>query len=517
MRAPKLDKTLSEENFQTSFYPEAITLYFDEWVQLKNPSQILISPPLVHRPEINFRGKHVDVVFDEEEVLRDSTTYAINFGDAIVYFTESNPVKNFRFIFATGDKIDSLILRVNVLEAYTKKPAGDVVVMLYDQYQDSVVYEEKPYYFAKTDKNGSCVIQNLRSGKFKCFALKDADFNFLYNQDSEQIGFLDSLVHIKGDSAINAIQLELFLPEPDLQIVEAEIQKRGKLSFEANKLTDSIKLVETNVDLIELELLQDSMVLWYQADTFGMDSIFAVLELESTLDTFQLKSKRNTKFPGEIKFKNFKSRKIKLLPDEPLRITFSQIIKAVDTSFFELTINENIVPDTSAIELDTVIEKIPLSVIIDSLDKRSILITSGFMENEKYKLNLFPGSIHGYFENVNDTLQSEINVELRENLGNIFCKFDSLSPEQQYVVLLKKKDDVLEQKIIVGLESTQIDFLLLSPGKYNLEVIIDENRNGRWDPGDYLNKRQSEKTREFTLEELRKNWDIETEIKWDNP
>lgn len=50
--------------------------------------------------------------------------------------------------------------------------------MLYDQKEDSIVVNSKPYYFAYTDETGSFRITNIREGSFKVFALKDANANF---------------------------------------------------------------------------------------------------------------------------------------------------------------------------------------------------------------------------------------------------------------------------------------------------------------------------------------------------
>lgn len=521
LQPPILDNELSDQNFQTNYYPEGISLYFDEWIQLKNPSQILISPPLKTRPEISFKGKHVDIVFDEEEVLRDSTTYAINFGNAITDFTESNPVKNFRFVFATGDKIDSLALWVKVIDSYTEEPIEDVVVMLYDQDRDSIVYEEQPYYFARTDKKGTCTIQNIRAGNFKCFALVDGNFNFLFDQEGEQIGFVDSLISIRNEEMLQSVNIELFMPEPSLQIVEDEIQKRGKLRLKTNKNIKDIDLIESNVDFLHKEILYDSIFFWYRPDTSQADSIFMVLNLEGKHDSLIIKSKKNTSSIGKMLFRNFRSKKVKLKPGNPIELDFNQIIDSIDTSklTFQTVIQKRTTQTDSLTEapVDTMPKNISFTARIDSNDLRKLLLSAALEENQQYNITLYPGAVKGFFENQNDTLISNVEMELRENLGNIFCKFDSLYENQQYVVLLKQKDRVIEERIVYGKVQATVEFLLMNPGKYYLDVIVDQNKNGKWDPGDYPEKRQSEQKREIRLEELRKNWDIETEIKWDRP
>lgn len=523
MRPPRLDTALSTKNFQTNFFPESVRLYFDEWIQLKNPSQILISPPTQKRPEITYKGKYVDVIFDEEEILRDSTTYAINFGSAISDFTEANPFKNFRFVFSTGDKIDSLIFKARVIDSYTEEVVEDVVVMLYDQDRDSIVYEEQPYYFATTDKKGECTIQNIRPGNFKCVALKDENFNFLFDQETEQIGFVDSLISIKDDSIVRAAIIKLFLEEVSLKIDEAELLKRGKIRLRTNKAVEDLELLYSNTKFLHKEVLTDSVFYWYKPDTTGSDSILIVNDLEGLADTLILKSKRNTPSMGEMLHRSFRYRNINVNPGSPVEIQFNQIINSIDSgliTFQTLVPQRNTPVDTTAEQvIDSLPKGIPLPFRsnIDTSDLRTLLLHADMQENQAYEIILYPGAVKGFFDNQNDTLISTAQKIAREELGNIFCKFDSLDASKHYVVLLKQKKEVIDLATIAKKDSAMVEFLLVKPGSYYLDVIIDENANGKWDPGNYLEKRQSEQKLEIQLEELRKNWDIETEIKWNSP
>ena len=45
-----------------------------------------------------------------------------------------------------------------------------------------------------------------------------------------------------------------------------------------------------------------------------------------------------------------------------------------------------------------------------------------------------------------------------------------------------------------------------------LNEVYDEVENGDWDPGNYLERRQSERLYKITLPELRPNWLLEEEI-----
>jgi hypothetical protein len=520
---PRLLVELSDSNYLTNHYPSLINLYFDEWIQLKNQSQILISPPLEFNPKIKSKGKRVEIELDEREVLRDSTTYSINFGSSIVDFTESNPVKDFLYVFATGDVIDSLEITGSVIDSYTKKPVDKVTVMLYDQDRDSIVYEEKPYYFATTDKTGSFKIRNMRDGSFKCFALLDADFNFLYNQENEKIAFSDTLIVIKAPDSLHfqqPIRLELFLPDASPVIIEKSIPYKGKLKLVSNTKVEDFSLDTFSFNKYEMEIIEDSIMIWYEADTIGKDSLHFVYSLSGISDTLVVKSKSNTKSVGPLYYASFKEGKKKLLPEEKLSVEFNQPITSFDTAFVQLSRRpERLAQDQDSLDIraaDTLAQPIPFQLQMDSINHRKLYILADWNNEKLYDLELFPGAVKGYFENSNDTLATEISFEQQENLGSIFCRFDSLNQEKQYVIVLKMKQTIIQEDIVMDVLSTEIQYNYLKPGKYILEIIEDENRNGRWDPGNYLLKKQSEKVREVGLEELRKNWDLETDIKWDN-
>jgi len=405
-----------------------------------------------------------------------------------------------------------------VVDAYSKKPVEKVSVMLYDQDVDSIVYREKPYYFASTDKNGKFTIRYIRKGKFKCFALQDADFNFIYNQDKEQIGFIDSLIEVTSDEFVTEVFIEIFLPEPKAGFTEFGIPQRGKIKLRANKPVKDFTLDTINVPVHHLEVMADSVMIWYQPGDQRQDSVSLVYTFEGIRDTLAIKSKASANRVGPPTYANSRYRKKFYLPGEITELTFNQPIDSIDLEMWRLEMIRNLprVEDsTQLMEADTLTLSLPLVLEIDSVSRRQINMEAPMDPAERYSLSLLPGAVRGYYQQVNDTLTSEMSFEKKENLGNIICRFDSLDAKSQYVVRLKLRDLVMKEDVIGGAVSMELKYEWIKPGKYSLEIIEDANKNGRWDPGNYLEKKQSERVLEVKLEELRKNWDIESEIKWD--
>ena len=164
---PVLDTTLSTPNNQVRFDKQEITLYFDEYVSVRDPiKQILVTPPLIYAPQVTERLERITFEFDDKEVLKENATYVINFGESIIDYNESNKLENFTMVFSTGDYIDSLSIRGNVIDSKTQQASPEYLVMLYESVYDSVVYKEKPFYFARTDMEGQFEINNLRADTF---------------------------------------------------------------------------------------------------------------------------------------------------------------------------------------------------------------------------------------------------------------------------------------------------------------------------------------------------------------
>lgn len=98
-----------------------ITITFNEYVQLKEPSKnIILSPPQKKRPKTSIKGKSIVVTF--EEPLDPNTTYSLNFGNSIVDNNESNPLPFFTYTFSTGGSIDTMMLSGSVYDYTTLLP-----------------------------------------------------------------------------------------------------------------------------------------------------------------------------------------------------------------------------------------------------------------------------------------------------------------------------------------------------------------------------------------------------------
>ena len=89
--------------------------------------------------------------------LKPNTTYTLDFADAISDNNEGNPLGFYRYVFSTGNEIDSLELSGQVVNAESGEPVLNVYVELYPNLADSMPLLEVPDYVARTDSSGFSV------------------------------------------------------------------------------------------------------------------------------------------------------------------------------------------------------------------------------------------------------------------------------------------------------------------------------------------------------------------------
>lgn len=174
-------KVVKEEpiNGIMNYHDKKIEITFNEYIQLdKVVENVLISPPQQKPPVVKARGKKVLLTFEEE--LRDSTTYTIDFGNAICDFTEKNPLSGYNFSFSTGDSFDSLQVYGMVINAEDLNPVSGVVVGIHSCLADSALTTIPFTRIGKSNKEGEFAIRNIHEGNYRLYGLGDVSRDYLY-------------------------------------------------------------------------------------------------------------------------------------------------------------------------------------------------------------------------------------------------------------------------------------------------------------------------------------------------
>ena len=172
----------------TGVKSKKVTIYFDEYIKLADPTQnVIVSPPQIEMPEIAAKGKKI--VVELKDTLKPDMTYTIDFSDAISDNNEDNPMGNYTFTFSTGEQTDTLEVSGTVVSAENLDPVSGILVGLYSDLADSAFRTKPLLRVARTDANGHFVIKGVADGEYRIYALQDADGNYMFTQKSEMIAF----------------------------------------------------------------------------------------------------------------------------------------------------------------------------------------------------------------------------------------------------------------------------------------------------------------------------------------
>jgi len=247
-----------------------IELNFNEFIELKNPAdEILVSPYPVKQPLITGNLRTVSVKWKDS--LLANTTYTIDFGRSVADINEGNILNNYKYIFSTGNHIDSNRLSGRVIMAETGKADSTVWALLYTKEDDSTVAKETPLYVARVDGKGFFEFINLPSGQFYLYALKDADGNKKYNQSIESFAFIEKKLTLPQDSVSQTLYAFATEKEKkrDATSTKADNKQNDKLVYQTNIQQDALDLSDTLslffkekltfLDKSSLSVYQDSM------------------------------------------------------------------------------------------------------------------------------------------------------------------------------------------------------------------------------------------------------------------
>lgn len=507
-KPPQLQVEESTPNKQLFFKKQRIELVFDEWIKLNKPNQqIVVSPGLRSNLQTSLKGKTLRIDFPEEEELKDSTTYIINFGTAVQDLTEGNVAPNLRFVFSTGSYLDSLKVSGTIIDATTKEPVEGAYFMLYDNLSDTIFRKERPFYFASTDETGRFLIENIKADTFQIFALKENRTNYYFDQEEEFIGFSSQNI-IMNDSLDLDIQMQIFQEEPRLRKPTLDLEQYGvaKLIFKREPYEAEVTYQDIGQQVL-IENEKDTVHVWYQLED-NQDWDLYVQRDSLTIDTLTVEARDSIDFQKKRTLSLYKAKsipsQIQQKPNEKIAIKFRNPLASIDTSLIK------VLEDTMQTVVQTRLSLDTAAVF------RNFNIRYNWQEAVPYQVKLFPGALTDMFGFQNDTIILNYQIEESKNFGNILLTVDSLDANENYIIQLMLKKEVIGEFPVTEKTQWQRSFYNLKPASppdtYTVNIIRDSNGNGRWDTGNYEQKTQPEKIFTTSLKELKPNWDIESTV-----
>ena len=231
-RSPPIVLKLVPSNNSTNFNEEKIIIYFDENVVVNNIGNIHTQPEPNLIEKINTTAKGLEIYLKKD--LINKTTYIIDFQGAITDLNEGNKLSDFKYVFSTGDIIDSSVVYGKVTELEYNKVITNGLVGLYigdviEEF-DSLIRVKKPDFFCFTNKEGGYNYTNLKNGTYTLMCINDENLNLKYEKN--ELVSMPKLVNLKDSIEKN---INVFLDERYIYL----IQENDSLK-ELNRQNDSL-------------------------------------------------------------------------------------------------------------------------------------------------------------------------------------------------------------------------------------------------------------------------------------
>jgi hypothetical protein len=543
------------ENKARNFKGKSISITFDEYVILDNINdKFMISPPMKKKPKVLIKGK--SVVVDFLEPLRDSTTYTLNFQDAIRDLNANNIFDNYQYVFSTGADLDSLSVTGNVFNSFNLEVPEKTDIFLYRDLTDSAVIKKIPDYISKLRNTGYFRIDNIREGIYRLFAIKDDDNSKNYNRNEEAFAFMDSVITVSpAKSYIPVVK--------DTAVVKKEVKKGTETSKVLKKSTEPVfetgenKLImflakrknhylsgssrdtkytmnyilslppgDRKVDLIVDGFSADKYIIdeSSQKDTLKVWITDSTLYKQETITTYLTYPFTDSLGAVGYKKDTIPMRFITPRATRAAKIRKPALVFASNFSNGFLKPGESIYfrsetpfrqPDTTMIKFyeikDTLMLKVPYTFVRDTSDMLRYNLSAKIVQGKKYLFIARKGAFGNIYSEQSDSVGTRFAIKDPESYGKLTFNIHNC-PGDVIIQLLNGSEKLISQAK-AGKDGNVV-FPLLETGTYRARVIYDTNGDGIWTTGDYIQHRQPEAV-SYYYQELEIKSDYYVEQPWD--
>lgn len=557
---------------QVNFSGNRLNVYFDENIQLEDAfTKVVVSPAQKTPPQVSANGRHLSVEF--RDTLRDSTTYTVDFGDAIKDLNEGNILDGFALDFSTGPVIDTLRISGIVLQAENLEPAQGMLVGVYSNLSDTAISTLPLERIARTNQLGQFTIRNLAPGDYRVYAINDLNRDYHWDR-SEDVAFYPLTVRPSvesitvADTLFAADRSDSIVYRPGLQYLPNDIflswfntgyrssyladykrPERRRLTLNFGAPQDSLpqlRIVDgapgagrlsSEWALPQINATRDSLVYWI-ADTavLAADSLrLSVRYLKTdttdalvwTTDTLRFffrdqKPKEKKKKKDEEELPRFKVDSITgdttFLPPPDMEYFTISALTSQNHHLYQPVLLESVVPwlslDSAALHLDikedTIWRPLPVSLLVDSVSPlMRRRIERQWTPGAKYRLRIDSLGAHSIYGTWNRPFEFNFTVTQPEDYAKLILNIPGTDSLQTVLELLNSSDQPV-RRVIKPAGTSNVIIPYIDPGTYYLRLIVDANANGRWDTGSIADSIQPEDVYYFAKRlNLKKNWDVE--------
>ncbi|MEJ7556988.1 MAG: Ig-like domain-containing protein [Pedobacter sp.] len=493
-KAPEIVSMLPK-NLTTNFNSKKILIEFDEYFKIENEvKEFSISPELKVAPTLKVKQRRLEITFTD--TLEKNTTYTLNFGKAIADINEGNAIKNLTYVFSTGPVLDSLSIRGRVTNTKTGKPELDAVAFILPLNRDTLFGKGRPSIYTRTDSNGNYQLNNLRKDTYRIYALKETNGDKIYQQPTDEIGFIKDSVVLTNN--IDSANIKLFKEDALVfRILERKLEKDGSISFTFNqklKKPEVVVLDPPALDVskrLKFSKYHDSLKLWLTDLSFDSTKISIRDDGKLLQTTTITRGKKETYTRVLTAAGNLDGSTLN--PNHPLRLTFNLPVDSVDRT--KITLLEDSVAVSN------------FSITKDSLDFLTYIVRYPWKAKRPYDIKYGAGAFTAIFNAKNKEFTQTFTLGSRDDYGTLIAKIVVPEKNKSYILdILNESSAVINTSVLT--QDTTITFQNYRAGKYFLRITYDNNKNGIWDTGNVFKRVQPERIWNEPVEmSIRANWD----------
>ena len=486
-------------NFSTDFNVPEIEIQFDEYIRLNNlQNELIISPPIEPAPLIMPMSSASKIMtISGLDSLNKNATYSFHFGESIQDNNERNPLTNYRYVFSTGKYIDSLKIKGSVKDAINREIGESINILLYEVdslFNDSIIYKRKPKYVGKVvDTTAIFSIQNIKKGKYLIIALEEENKDYIYQNKVDKIGFSKDIIELPNDSIKNLTVFKESLPFK-VGKPKQRTNKSFAFGYEGDYEPFDIKIINSETINYNSRIIKDSKsdsLIYFLKTEANLDSIVFEVINEKILDSLKIR----------IKEKENDSLVIKSMQNKTLKFNDEFIIEG-NIPFEKIEEDKISIMNKDSIFID-------FEYKLDSLNNQ-YKFSFDKLEEEEYSIKLLPGAITDFYNSTNDTILYRVKTKTYNDYGNLRLNLRNA----KYPIIIQLVSSSGEKKYeIYSKNLSGVDFTNIDPGKYFIRIIYDQNKNNRYDSGNYLKKIYPEKVIYYPDEiDVRAGWDLVQEF-----
>ena len=490
--------TTTPANGSTNFTGKTITLEFDEDVKPQDLNKELIITPNTGN-SYNATSDRNKLILEFSKPLEENTTYFLSFRDGIVDITEGNKAPEVTLSFSTGDKLDTASVTGKVIDYLTATPEANITVAMYKEKDTGNIKTQKPYYFTRTNTDGSFKLQNIKNGNYRIYAHNDKNTNEIYDQETEKIGYLLNPISVnpKADSVIlKTVRLDSKKP---FIVTNEKALDQNVLVFSEGIQNLNFKTLDKNpVDkklLITTEPTGKRTTVYPEAGKLP-ESILA-LSVDSSgnqgIDTVKFALTNKPVIPARL---TYKIDKTELLTDEPnqIKIIFPVPVTITGKQVF------SIIEDTAT----KITPAYPKDYQLNS-NQTELILT--YTPKAKKTVELIPDTTQ--FQAINgkpfQKQTQKFSITRKASTGSITGSVKTDHKNYTVELLNESQQIIKAEKNIKRLQYSD-----LQPGNYTVRVKIDENNDGKWSLGNKQLTTLPEKLYTYPKPiNVRANWEIE--------